>query len=538
MNYKKLKVLKYLFILLFSLIWANQIFAFSKNDSTYRYENSSLGSIETVIEFGKTFLGKPYRYKTREGHILDCSGFVGYIYKQIGVQLPRTSYSMASEMKKVDLSFVEKGDLLFFKGRDMGSHRVGHVAMVVSVEGDEIQMMHSCNSGIKIEKYNGNRYYTSRFLFAGKPQQIKNYSNFFGNYSDEFEFDDEYFCGDTSMSDNFQSSPIDFTENVDKTVKIIGVGDVMLGTNYPNQSFLPPNDGKNLLDPVKTILEKGDVSFGNLEGVLLTGEGNVKKCSNPNVCYAFKMPDHYVHYLSESHFNLLSLANNHSHDFGNIGTANTMKLLKDQGIHFAGFDECPFSTFEKNGIRYGFAAFAPNNGTVKMNDYAGAKQIIQHLDSVSDVVIVSFHGGAEGSEMNHITKNTEVFLGENRGNPYEFARMAIDAGADVILGHGPHVTRAIDLYKNRFIAYSLGNFATYGRFNLSGLKGIAPILELDLNKDGTFVKGKIHSTKQMGEGGPILDEENQVVKEIQKLTSSDVPNAPLKIDENGNIIKK
>ena len=99
--------------------------------------------------------------------------------------------------------------------------------------------------------------------------------------------------------------------------------------------------------------------------------------------------------------------------------------------------------------------------------------------------------------MKHITCKTEIFLGENRGNPYEFARMAIDAGADVVLGHGPHVTRAIDVYKGRFIAYSLGNFATYGRFNLSASNGIAPIIEIDVDNNGKFLRGKIHAYKQI-----------------------------------------
>ena len=75
-----------------------------------------------------------------------------------------------------------------------------------------------------------------------------------------------------------------------------------------------------------------------------------------------------------------------------------------------------------------------------------------------------------------------TFYGENRGNAYAFARMAIDAGADVVLGSGPHVTRAVDLYKNRFIAYSLGNFCTYGMFNLDGPNGMAPLLALNITE--------------------------------------------------------
>lgn len=320
-----------------------------------------------------------------------------------------------------------------------------------------------------------------------------------------------------------------------KSAKIIAVGDIMLGTNYPNSSYLPPNDGKDILQPIKEFLIKGDVVFGNLEGVLLSGKGQVKKCSNPAVCYAFKMPDHYANYLSDAGFNLLSLANNHSMDFGSVGAENTIKLLNKHDIHYAGLEKCPYTTFEKNGIRYGFAAFAPNTGTIKMNNYAQAREIISHLDTISDIVIVSFHGGAEGSTKKHVTRKTEMFLGENRGNPYEFARMAIDAGADVVLGHGTHVTRAIDIYKDRFIAYSLGNFATYGRFNLSGPNGIAPIIELNLSDNGTFISGRIYSTKQLGRGGPVIDEENRALKEIQELTRKDIPECLLNIDSTGTI---
>ncbi len=321
-------------------------------------------------------------------------------------------------------------------------------------------------------------------------------------------------------------------------VKIIGVGDMMLGTNFPNSSYLPPNDGRDILAGVKGILQTGDITFGNLEGVLLTGDGPVKKCSDPSVCYAFKTPDHYIDYLLDAGFNLLSVANNHVNDFGAVGVSNTLKVLNEAGIPHAGVKSVPYTTFEKGGVKFGFAAFAPNTGTVSINDYVNAKKIISHLDSISDIVIVSFHGGAEGSAMRHITRKTENFLGENRGNPYEFARIVIDAGADVVLGHGPHVTRAIDSYKNRLIVYSMGNFATYGRFNLSGVSGISPIIELDLTRKGEFVRGKIHSTQQLGKGVPVLDENLRVLKEIQQLTSQDIPESNLQINADGTFFLK
>lgn len=129
-------------------------------------------------------------------------------------------------------------------------------------------------------------------------------------------------------------------------------------------------------------------------------------------------------------------------------------------------------------------------------------------------------------------------MGENRGNPYQFARVVIDAGADIVFGHGPHVVRAIDMYKGRFIAYSMGNFATYGRFNLSGLNGLAPIIDILVDKNGEFISGQIHFFKQVGEDGPIPDENLKALKEITKLTLSDIPEAPLEISDSGVITIK
>jgi len=322
------------------------------------------------------------------------------------------------------------------------------------------------------------------------------------------------------------------------TISIIGVGDMMLGTNYPAESYLPPEDGKNILTPVKQIIENADISFGNLEGAILSGTGTVKTCTNPAVCYAFKMPNHYVNYFKEAGFDVLSIANNHVSDFGETGKENTVKMLDGVGIKYAGLLNYPYTTFEKNGIKYGFCAFAPNNGTVDINDSDNAAKIVKQLNSICDIVIVSFHGGAEGSSKSHLTRSDELFLGENRGNPYQFARTVIDAGADIVFGHGPHVTRAIDIYKGKFIAYSMGNFATYARFNLKGICGIAPIIKLFVNKKGEFLSGTIYSTKQVGEGGPVIDEDKTVIKEIINLTKFDVPESQIMLDENGVITKK
>jgi poly-gamma-glutamate capsule biosynthesis protein CapA/YwtB (metallophosphatase superfamily) len=485
------------------------------------YYITKISKIDSIINFGKNFLNKPYRYKGPSSWAMDCSGYIAFIFAGFGYQIPHSSISLGSIVENINETEIKKGDLLFFKGRNIKSNSIGHVSLVIETTNGSIKMMHSCHRGIVIDEYQKTNYYKQRFIKAGRLP---------------FIFETKLF--DTLNTVKDAPIPIRNFSNKFDSISIIGVGDMMLGTNFPSKSYLPPDDGINILTPVKHIIDKADIAFGNLEGVILLEGGTVKTCSNPDVCYAFRMPNHYVNYFKEAGFDILSIANNHVGDFGEEGRENTVKLIAEAEIKFAGLTKYPYTTFEKNGIKYGFCAFAPNEGTININDSKNAVTIVQHLDSICDIVIVSFHGGAEGSSRSHITRSDEIFLGENRGNPYKFARTVIDAGADVVFGHGPHVTRAIDIYKGRFITYSMGNFATYGRFNLKGLCGIAPIIKLFVNKKGEFLSGNIYSIKQIGEGGPIIDNDQMALKEIINLTQSDIPESPIIIKPNGLIYKK
>lgn len=322
------------------------------------------------------------------------------------------------------------------------------------------------------------------------------------------------------------------------TLTIIGVGDIMLGTNYPSAEFLPPLNGSTLLQPVSDILTDADITFGNYEGVIIDEGGIPKECKNPKLCYLFRTPEEYAKHLPAAGFDVMSLANNHAGDFGEEGRQSSARVLTGLGIAVAGTHSIPYTIFESNKTTIGLAAFAPNSGTISLHDYQRAKDIIQHLDSMCQIVIVSFHAGAEGPDHQHVRRQREYFVGEDRGNVYEFARMAIDAGADVVFGHGPHVTRAIDVYKERFIAYSLGNFCTYRRFNLTGPNGLAPIVKLWVTQEGTFIRGQLFSTYQPGSGGPFTDTSQAVLKLVQRLTKEDIPEAPLEISDDGLITLK
>jgi hypothetical protein len=321
-------------------------------------------------------------------------------------------------------------------------------------------------------------------------------------------------------------------------ISIIGVGDIMMGTNYPDPSYLPPNDGRDLLKPLHHILQSATVTFGNLEGVLLDGEGTVKRCRNPELCYAFRSPEKYVYNLVDAGFDLVSLANNHTGDFGSEGRRGTVRALRDAGIAFAGTLDYPYTIIERNGIRFGMAAFSPNVGTVSIHDISNAQEIVRKLKKEADIVIVSFHGGAEGAIHQNVPCTTETYFGENRGNVCNFSKRVIDAGADIVFGHGPHVTRSIDLYKERLIAYSLGNFCTYARFNLRGENGIAPVIKVYVDRDGKFLKANVTPIRQIGRGEPVVDPNKGAIRSLQRLTREDFSGSELEITDEGIIRRK
>ncbi|HLN20050.1 MAG TPA: CapA family protein [Bacteroidales bacterium] len=321
-----------------------------------------------------------------------------------------------------------------------------------------------------------------------------------------------------------------------RNIVIAGVGDIMLGSSFPSARYLPPHDNPFLLlESVADSLRDADLTFGNLEGSFLNDGPAAKKCKDTSVCYLFRMPERYINTLTQTGFDVLSLANNHFGDFGLSSRQRTKELLDSAGIKYAGLQENPWTIFAKDSVRYGFTAFAPNAGTMNINDIDSAAAIVRMLKDSCDIVIVSFHGGAEGKDFQNVPRIPEVFYGEQRGDVYRFAHTLIDNGADIIFGHGPHVARAVEVYKGRFIGYSLGNFCTYGRFNLAYPNNLAPIVRLKVGIDGTFVDGKIIPAIQPWPGGVKYDPSGLVIKKIRDLAATDFPESEVIINENGKI---
>ncbi|MCP4810042.1 MAG: CapA family protein [Proteobacteria bacterium] len=319
------------------------------------------------------------------------------------------------------------------------------------------------------------------------------------------------------------------------TVRLRAVGDVMLGTDFP-AGYLPPNDGADLLAEVEEVMADADLTFANLEGPLCDS-GETKKCGKGGNCYAFRSPTRYGDHVAKAGVDLASTANNHAQDFGEVCRIETEQTLDQLGIAYSGRPGT-LASVEANGLKIAMIGFHTASSGHNLNDHDAAMELISAVDKTHDIVIVSFHGGAEGSKAIHVPNGRETFYGENRGHLRMFTHAAIDAGADLILGHGPHVPRAMEVYDDRLIAYSLGNFATYGRFNLSGYLGAGLILEVEVDKDGRFVAGKIISTRQEGEGVPVMDPDGGSAALIRKLSAEDFPETGVVVGQDGSIGKR
>ncbi len=317
------------------------------------------------------------------------------------------------------------------------------------------------------------------------------------------------------------------------TLTIAMTGDIMMGTTFPSTQ-LPPDDGRDIFCDTKDITLRADLAVGNLEGTLCDG-GTTKKKPGPH-CYAFRTPTKFGPRLTEAGYDFLSMANNHANDFGQFGIESTEKTLDQLDIKYCGIEGRAHSAIvERNGVKYGICAFGHNSYTLKHNNLDKVKAILDDLRPQCDILIVSFHGGAEGRTHTHLPQGHEFFLGEDRGDLRTFTHFCIDNGADVVYGHGPHVVRCMEVYNGRFIAYSLGNFCTPYGMNLTGVTGYAPVVEIKIAPDGRFIEGQIYSFIQQKGKGPRRDETNSVAREIRSLTITDIKGSPITISQDGHI---
>ncbi len=313
-------------------------------------------------------------------------------------------------------------------------------------------------------------------------------------------------------------------------ISFAAVGDTMLG----NTPELPADPG-SYLDHVEGQLT-GDVVFGNLEGTLTDVDDSPKCGGAPSgTCYAFRTPPSYARHLAAAGFTVMNDANNHSFDFGQEGLEQTIAALHRAGIAQDGLPG-EVTVVKAGGEKVAFVGFAPYSNTASLLDPHAARRLIRRAARQAPIVVVAIHAGAEGSGAQHVTGEEETYLGEDRGNPEAFAKMAVRAGADLILGSGPHVLRGMEIYRGRLIAYSLGNFSGFHNFETSGVLGASAVLHASLDPDGAFRSGRIASVRLVEAGQPVPDPSGEGARLIRELSREDLGKAAVRVGGKGRIL--
>ena len=256
---------------------------------------------------------------------------------------------------------------------------------------------------------------------------------------------------DTSKdSQEETTTPEPTAEPVSITVSM--VGDCTLGTdvNFDQSTsfdafYQMKNDPGYFFQNVKDIFTADDPTVANMEGTLTTSNDRQQKT------FAFKGNPSYTEILTQGGVEATNLANNHSHDYGDQSYEDTIQYLEADGITTFGYDRT--AVMDVKGIKVGLI------GIYELKDGLGRQQqVIDTIREVKDqgaqVIIVSFHWGTEKSNIPDDIQKT-------------LAHLAIDQGADLVVGHHPHVLQGIDKYQGKNIVYSLGNFCFGGNKNPS-----------------------------------------------------------------------
>ncbi len=347
------------------------------------------------------------------------------------------------------------------------------------------------------------------------------------------------------------------------------VGDINLGT-LSERDGLPPDSGRGLLDGARPAL-RGDLVIGNFEGVVgdsgitykcdargrLVGfqavrdslarseppphrrrtEARRRRATGPG-CYAFLTPGAVAPRLAEAGFTHLNLANNHSNDFGPSGRASTDSAFRSLGITLYG----PLGRIAVDTVRrgdsltvVGLIGFSTYPFAYDLLDVDRSVAVVDSLRPLVDLLVVTFHGGAEGASAVHVAQAAESLGREQRGDLRRWAHAVIDAGADAVVGHGPHVLRGVEFYRGIPVAYSLGNFLTYGAFSLEGPLAITGVLQLRYDADHRLRSARLIPMRQSAAGGPRPDPGGAALALVRSLSAEDFGSSAARVAANGEL---
>ena len=307
------------------------------------------------------------------------------------------------------------------------------------------------------------------------------------------------------------------------SVTVSWVGDIA----FSRQHGLPRRPAR-VFRSVRPLLNLADLTTGNLEGTL--GRGGMSKCKSN--CFAFRAPARYAGVFRRAGFHLMNLANNHSHDYGPRGLRATLRALRRAGVAHTCL-RGRIKVMDLRGVRLAFVGFAPYPWASPLTRIPAARRLVRRASRRADAVVVMIHAGAEGTGATHTPRRTEYAFGENRGNPRRFAHAVVRAGADAVLGSGPHVLRGIECYRRAVIAYSLGNFVGYRTLSTRGVAALSGVLRIRIAKSGRFLRGRLHGVRLRPPGVPVRRGGGRSVRLVRRLSRQDFGRRACRIGRRG-----
>jgi hypothetical protein len=314
-----------------------------------------------------------------------------------------------------------------------------------------------------------------------------------------------------------------------KTVSISWVGDMTFGT----LDQWPAAGPGSLIGGVARYL-RSDLTIGNLETAI--GTLPMFKCLPAETdCFSFEAPPDTARALRRDGFSAVNVANNHTLDAGTAGEAATDAALRAARLVWSGRPG-QITYVVRNGIKIALLGFAPWPYDADALDIPAAEALVRSAKRHAQVVIVMEHLGGEGDAYRHVRPGEEYFLGQDRGNSIAFTHGVIDAGADLVMGSGPHVLRGMQWYHHHLIAYSLGNFCGYDTLGLDAYTGVSGILHVTLSASGAFVRGSITPLRLVAPGIPERDPAKTAFSFVNELSHEDFRgNGAVRLSATGRI---
>ncbi len=334
-----------------------------------------------------------------------------------------------------------------------------------------------------------------------------------------------------------------------RNVRICAGGDVTVGTNLDTMwtatarrrygvPFAAYPDPDSMLAPLRRMVAGADVVLLNVEGAIGTGPVRRKCAPGSTRCFAFRQQPEVAGALRrvapDSADVVGNVANNHAGDAGPAGWRQTARRLREAGVHVTGNDTLATPVVTHRGDTVAVLGFAPWIGP-DPRDLAAVRRHVGRAARRWRRVVVTMHMGAEGARAQRTPNAPERAFGESRGNSVAFARTAVAAGADLVIGHGPHVLRAAEWRDSALVVYSLGNLLTYGPFTNGEPLNRGALACADLEPSGRIAGAWLLPTRQLRPGTLVPDPSARALTLVDSLGRLDFPVTGARVAPDGQL---